>query len=421
MSSMVQRWEYAVVPLSPVHIDSGKTLNGHEFTIENGWLTRYDITMLLEILEDREDLLDRYVEGGLRAVVGLLSQDELSRCIIYRTQIDSTPKQVREYLADGLSRVYLPGSSLKGAIRTALAWSYLQEGHAEELQEVALQGTERKWAGQPLLKRILGESTNLDLLRALRVFDSTPLSRDCLTVVEVKVAVLEKGQLLWFAGPRRSKQRDLKRGVSTFLECIDPTAAPMGIRVVIETDAFLLDGTTEQAKKHPSDPPRQLKFERKRELLSDWQQRCNQFAIHVAEGEIDFAENAGLSSYKEFHEQRLKEIEACPNAVFLILGWGGGWRTKTVTEAFSEETIREVRKKFGLEAHRIHRICGTRVHSDHQQRGKYFCPHCKQGGLRESETDWWIAIPYPKTRKIVVEKGQPTRPLGWVRLDLLKD
>ena len=143
MSSMVQRWEYAVVPLSPVHIDSGKTLNGHEFTIENGWLTRYDITMLLEILEDREDLLDRYVEGGLRAVVGLLSQDELSRCIIYRTQIDSTPKQVREYLADGLSRVYLPGSSLKGAIRTALAWSYLQEGHAEELQEVALQGTDR--------------------------------------------------------------------------------------------------------------------------------------------------------------------------------------------------------------------------------------------------------------------------------------
>jgi len=419
--SLVRSWEYAIMPLSPVHVGSGEALSRHEFTVEGDRLTRYDVDAFLKLLAVKgEDLLDRYVTQGLEAVRDWLSREELDRCVLYRTAVSGNPRQVREQIADGLGRVYLPGSSLKGAIRTALAWSYLQEGHAEGMHERALQGERREWAGQALMNEILGENPNLDLLRALRVFDSTPLSRDHLAVVETKVAALENGRLLWFAGPHRPKQPKIERGVSTFVECFPPLASS-AMEVAVEADEFLLHGATHRGEPHPSEPPRALKLEERRKLLANWQGRCNEFARHVAEGEIAFAKEAALPQYKAFHEQRLREIRAVSNPeekVFLIIGWGGGWRSKTVTEAFDEETVREIRKRYGLEAYGVHRGCGGRVREDNRVRGAYFCPRCKRGGLQREGLDWRITTRYPKTRKIVVEGNRPIQPLGWVRLTL---
>ena len=422
MSAIVQRWEYVVKPLSPVHVGSGETLGRHEFTVENGQIIRYNSAALLELLATKgQGLLDRYVEGGLQAVMGSLSQGELDHYVLYRAPVSGSPREIREHIADGLGRVYLPGSSLKGAIRTALAWSYLQEGHADELRERALQGQKREQAGQPLLRAILGEIPNLDLLRALRVFDSTPFPRSQLRVAETKVAALENGRLLWFTGPRRPKQPDIRRGASTFIECL-PLEMNLDLRLVVELDEFLVSGTTHSGEPHPVRPPHALTFEERRKLVGNWQERCNNFALHVAEREVEFAEEAGLPHYKEFHEQRLQELQSIQKheeSVFLVIGWGGGWRTKTVTEAFDTETVCEIRKQFGLEAHRVHRTCGARVRRDNRAQGAYFCPRCRRGGLREVELTEQVALRYPKTRKIVVENRQPLYPLGWVRLEAL--
>lgn len=378
MSRMTDRQFYTVDFLSPVHIGSGQRLREHEFAVLDGWLLRFDVNRLLERLGDNERALESYTQQGVGAVVGRWPEGERQKCAFYSIGwTGKAPREVLEHIANSFGQLYLPGSSLKGAIRTGIVWSFLHEGRTGQYAVHIGRDRRQKWAGQPLLQAVLGADPNHDLLRALRVFDSSPLTMPGhVAVVETKSTVGEpNNRLSWLRG-KGNHVAHPQDAFSTWLECLTPSASGK-LRVIIERDAFLLEGKTEQRTSHPDNPARALELdEPRRVLLSDWPRHCNAFARHVIEGEIKFGKRFGLRTYTQFHEERLREMEESEEAVHLILGWGTGWRTKTVTEAFGETGIRQVRQLYGL------------------GRGE----------------------PFPKTRKVVFENGQPTVPLGWVRL-----
>lgn len=375
---MIDRQIYTVDFLSPVHIGSGQKLGGHEFAVLDGQLVRFDVNRLLERLGDNERALESYMQQGVGAVVRRWSEGERQACIRYSIGwTGKEPREVLEHIADSFGRLYLPGSSLKGAIRTAIVWGFLYERQADKYKVHIGRDRRREWAGQPLLQAVLGADPNHDLLRALRVFDSSPLPMPGhVAVVGVKVAVAEPNNRLTWLRRKGDHVPHPQEAFSTWLECLTPAASGK-VQVIIEQDAFLLEGQTEQDASHSANPPQALKFhEARRALLSDWVRRCNAFARHVAEGEVKFGQRFGLTTYAQLHEERLHEMEQSGGTVYLILGWGTGWRTKTVTEAFGEPGIRQVRQLYQL------------------GRGE----------------------PFPKTRKVVFEHGQPMVPLGWVRL-----
>src|SRR5690606_18415556 len=110
---------------------------------------------------------------------------------LFRYVLQGTPRssaegaQVREQVKDAYDRPYLPGSSLKGALRTVLAWSIWRE---RKLQPDARQLQRRRaWAASSYEKAIFGRSPNHDLLRALQVSDSQPLDAAALMIANVRV------------------------------------------------------------------------------------------------------------------------------------------------------------------------------------------------------------------------------------------
>jgi len=410
--ALVHTQTFAVTFLSPVHIGTEEQLDEHDFVYENGHLIRFRITPILEQIGEQE--LERFVNEGLEAVKDWLRQSGLWQQLqLYRSAVPRQPRwnrePVRPFIADPLLRPYLPGTEIKGAIRTAVAWWLLRQmdeqgrqGMKRKVGKRQRNGRieverDRKWAGQWLEQSLLGIDPNHDLLRSLRVQDSTPVEPYRLKVFPVLVAVRTDRGLQWLQSPRSGQQRsqytdDYQRAVANFCECLDGSVS--GVKLTVTSDAFLSDGEIGKGETRLSVPEELGWEEAMRQAVADWKTACNELAKEVARAERnwwkqvkDASQDAGAkmvaAKMEQFYTELLNRINAeGGEAVFLNLGWGGGWRTKTVTELFGDETVQQVVSRYGLDR-----------------------------GARSQ--------PFPKTRKVVWRGSNEFTPLGWVRLSSL--
>ena len=402
---------FAITFLSPVHIGTEEQLDEHDFVYENGHLIRFRITPILERMGEQE--LERFVNGGLEAVKDWLRQSGLWQQLqLYQSVVPRQPRwnrePVRPFIADPLLRPYLPGTEIKGAIRTAVAWWLLRQKDLASLEQKLRQRLpqhkpsrrELVQAGQWLEQSLLGIDPNHDLLRSLRVQDSTPVEPHRLKVFPVLVAVRTNRGLQWLQSPRsrqessQSEQQSqytnaLQHAVANFCECLDGSVS--GISVTIVCDEFLARGEIERGESKVS-VPEELRWEdAKREAVANWQKACNEFAKTVAEWELKWWQQVRANGYnpasqivaaslERFYADLLQRMGAeGNNAVFFNLGWGGGWRIKTVTELFDDETVQQVVHRYGLDR-----------------------------GAKSQ--------PFPKTRKVAWQGGNGFAPLGWVKL-----
>ena len=108
--------------LTPLHAGSGEQLtNGLEIASEGGWTYTVDLDKLLDRLPP--DRRDRVGLAGLADLYRPLA--EVQRYAVHgELPPPSFPEEgatlLRCFARDGFGRPYLPGSTLKGALRTAL-------------------------------------------------------------------------------------------------------------------------------------------------------------------------------------------------------------------------------------------------------------------------------------------------------------
>ncbi|OPZ93758.1 MAG: RAMP superfamily protein [candidate division TA06 bacterium ADurb.Bin417] len=116
--------------LSPVHIGDGLNLSPSEYFISTGQLNRLDMDGLVA---DPEFLphLDRFVSQAKtnRYIGDYIQPSILSRHILYSIPIageaaTSNPTNLKTFIKTA-GRVYLPGSSLKGALLSALIYALM--------------------------------------------------------------------------------------------------------------------------------------------------------------------------------------------------------------------------------------------------------------------------------------------------------
>jgi len=368
----VERYAYQVEILSPVHVGSGARLGAADLAVFENQLWRFDPERLAAALARDARMLNHYIQEGAAALRFWNEADRRSCARYIRPWPGPPPQEVREHIADPLGRPYLPGSSLKGAIRTALVFAALARMPESERRALMDRVTEharsrpraRETAAEPVTKALLGPTPHADLLRALRISDSTPAPLEALTVGRVRVAVREpNGTLSWLKAPGQHVP-DPAQAFAVDLEILRPLPAG-SLRIQIELDRFILEN------------PEALEGPRgRRELLAGWLRHCNEFARHLAKAEAAFGKQVGLAAYAAFYQRLLEEMEQDPQAIYLNIGWGTGWRSKTAAEAMGPEAVRRLRSLFGL--------------------GK--------------------GDPFPKTRRVLFEGKQPTLPLGWIRL-----
>jgi CRISPR-associated protein Csm5 len=396
---------FTVTFLSPVHIGTEERLDEHDFVYENGQLIRFRVTPILEQMDDEQ--LSQFVENGLEAVMDWLRQTELwQRAKVYQSPVTRQPnwrsEPIRPFIADPLLRPYLPGTEIKGAIRTAVAWWLLRQKNLAALRQKLLQRLpqhqpsrrELVQAGQWLEQSLFGSDPNHDILRSLRVQDSTPVEPERLKVFPVIVAVRTNKGLQWLQSPRGGERRsrytdDHRQAVANFCECLDGSVS--GVKLTVTTDTFLSDGEIERGEVKLSVPEELGWEETKRQAVANWGTACNELAKEVAESERnwwkevkdatrDIGAKTVAARMERFYDELSNRIKAeSDEAVFLNIGWGGGWRTKTVVELFGDEAVQEVVSRYELD------------------RGSH-------------------SRPFPKTRKVAWRGSNDFVPLGWLKL-----
>lgn len=208
----------------------------------------------------------------------------------------------------------IPGSSLKGVIRTALAWE-LYRGPLSHYPG----GSRPQHADDGLERQHFGGEPHYDILRALRISDLQPAGACPQWAAPVELYSVGAGGRLQPA-PGRS------------LGVIEIVGAGAVFTGTVSLDLDLLGRAAE------------LRFKPEAvEALRRWPDVLGHFGRSLLGRQVRFLRERGLSRTADL----LAGLGSRPG-VIACLGWGTGWLGKTVGLKLSPEEVAEVARRYGF-------------------------------------------------------------------------
>jgi CRISPR-associated protein Csm5 len=311
-------YDVQVSLLTPLHIGNGRELmNEYDYAIRNGKTWRIDERTLLDDIP----LNDSRLKAARPPAEFLRSEDFKPDSPYFRYVLSGTPRSqaegavLREQIKNPFDRPYLPGSSVKGALRTAVAW-YAWEA-LDTQPEIRKVGRNPKFAAQEYEHDLFGPNPNHDLLRALHVSDSAEGSAGDLIIVNARV---------------------LNRGGGTGspieLEALRPDAK---FSLTIKLDRALFSRWAQAAGL-------QLNGAR---ALATLPQVVQQHSMQRIQREAEwFSQIRGAQRLAQFYAQ-LAQAKLGRSMFLVQLGWGAGWESKTLgsrlqaDKSFMERLVRD--------------------------------------------------------------------------------
>lgn len=358
-------YEVTISLLSPLHIGTGDVL-----------LRDYDFKTVGQrtwVLNQEAILADAYEHDGagmpnwsrLALPPGQLVQDselhEGSRFVRYALAGATSINQVREQIKDVYGQCYLPGSSLKGALRTLLMSHAIRSGRFKP--DLNRLGDRREWAGLPWERAVFGPDPNHDLLRALIVADSDPLPSAPSPLMLLNAQVFTGGN----------------PGSPIVIEALKPDTV---FHTTLRIDDYLF-----------SPAAHQLRFADRRE----WLQNLTQIADDVSHARIKhelawYRSRPNFQATAAFYNQ-LDQIHTGEHAFLMQMSWGAGWTGKSVGFWLSKTEQDQLRQRYNL-------------------------------GRPPKARDWRpdLTKPFPKSRRLRARRSQSQviadLPLGWVLVEM---
>jgi CRISPR-associated protein Csm5 len=284
-------------------------------------------------------------------------------------------------------RPYIPGSSLKGALRGTITRKRVQEDSSlrEELSRSALNESRRlpPWKNERQ-SRTLRETSRLvdrafapgkptepqhyDFFRVFGFGDATTGNPEALHLAEVHVLSLGKRGLQ--EKTVGADQRPMRLNVEVL-----PERTVLGGRVTLNRHLLAAAG--------PAEPLRFSNFAR---FVEEWLAICNAESRRLGEAERDFFSRSGQAELAGWYARLLKRLDTIgANQCLLRVGWGSGFDGTAALNLLDPAIRPEVRAKVPL--------------------GKL-------------DTEKQPVEPFPKSRKVIWERGRPIAPLGWILVTL---
>lgn len=367
----LRTWNVTLTTLSPLFIGSGKTLSPYSDFIQDGNSLIYlNQKKIEEAISDKRELIDEYVKEIRRKMNNTSPDVSLKDFITTRLKLplDSVTlrkvplqgnigkQQLRQFIATA-GRPFLPGSSLKGAFRTAILYGWLvnTDDGKKNLTKMLDLAKEKKYHildDFDIIQRCFG-SISEDGFRFLRVADSENIALDKIQAMEVK---------------RTSLLEEESDAIPQPAECL-MTQTTVNLSIVIEK------------------PNQETGFNFLHEQdIKDLFKKTNTFSIKTVDselGELDNSESdrSAFQSFFKFYESLEKQIHALkPTEVILRIGGGKTYFDNSIGHAIDDDShlisfLKFVDKRFSK-------------------------------------------LPYPKTRTAVMKNNQPFQPLGWVKLSV---
>ena len=366
MKGINQNVKLAIEILTPVQAGSGA-----ELFKDLDYIDRAGTAFVVDQIQSFNAIADSTVElsnallsgANLSDLVSAAGQDYGYR-IPWLSGKPKLPEKFREHIKDAMNRPYLPGSAIKGAIRTAIIAEYLRAIPATDYQHLLPSFNDRQskknWASKKLLELITGKDAKNDIFRPFKVKDALFANCD-----------LRLADVRWL-NEKRWRSMSTKQSLENWQEADGVTAEVLQPQALAELnlqwDGFLLSGD----KWHPQGIPSLLP-----KTFSELADKLNNHAKYRLNSELKYYTAQGKQQPLQECQKLLKQLEEDNSeAAYLQLCWGSGWRGMTGDWATSEQ-ISLFRELYSL--------------------GKKGNPL------------------FPKTRRLIVS-GEPKLPMGWIRL-----
>lgn len=358
-------YQISVRTLTPLHIGDGDELKkDFDFAVANGRTYRLDEDA---ILRAKEAQVKPDARGNYPPPQRLLAEADYKNSTFFRYVLPGVPRsaktdaRVKSFIKDVHDCPYIPGSSLKGAFRTALAWTGWDEVKPR-LDRAAI-GRSKSWAGQPLERKLFGPDPNHDLLRALHVSDLAGLTNANESMMLLNAQVLTK------------------KGVGSPVE-LETVKTKIEFRGTLTIDDALFGEFAE----------RELHFANRKHWLDELMPRVQAHSRARIEQLAAWYETAdnGAGIAKFFRDLAAAKVGG--TRAILQIGWGAGWDAKT----------------FGTHLQTDKQLFEQIVADFRMHRAAPGSPPRRAGD------------PFPRSKRVVmnIKDAKPYAPLGWVIVEI---
>ncbi len=388
MAKPTVRLRLQVEVISPVHIGSGEKFSRKSFLYGDGKVTIINSDKLIQevIKRDAHQQFEEFCLDPNSQLGEFLRKTgiRVADVAAYTIPCSTRPREILAFIKsrENQPAPFLPGSSLKGAIRSALLRAYLlSNADARQTGQEALKDhAEKHWGnpGQQVERGFFigtkcprpGKAPNYDLLRMISVSDSPALSVNALAVAQVSVLSTQTNRTLkaktWQLTPEVLKPGTvIQMALTVNINLKEPRAmSVLGLR---DVDTWVLDfaGKCRKAAENLLAQDQKFYNTHSRGELADW---CR--------ARIDEIGKMGAES----------------ETTFLPIGWGSGYDAKTVTDLFAEKVFENTLSAY-KNTKRLGRPGGT---------GRWLGPDLS-----------------PKTRRVAVLDDGQELPMGWIRLRVI--
>lgn len=367
---------------SPLHIGSGDTLGREDLVFSQGTAFVPDLDAYFRDHPDQIDTFVTAMEHGEPVSdfidsPGRYAQYTLDPWVSERQLGNS---EVWVAMKDAQSRPFVPGSTIKGFVRTALAHRALT------MSGKSLASLDNRDVDD--LFRLGQNDPMHDIMRCLAVQDSTPAAADEFVLGEIKMYSLQDGGSM-----------DPKRW-SNYAEFIEPGTV---LTTVLTVDTSLLE---EMRTSFGEARKVEAIFGRDRSeagIVETIATALTSFTNDIAREDQTLIE--GFDEIESFYG------DLSDDRPRLRLGHGTGYHSVTVAPALSRTDRVSIRNENKLGKRLTHDDCGGNVKPDRDQEGYLYCRKCHRSMSAEAAN---VSPPLPKTRRFVRRRGTPRYPLGWV-------
>jgi CRISPR-associated protein Csm5 len=291
--------------ITPLHIGNGRELlYEYDYAIHADRTWRFNESALLDaqVVDDLEMARKLSV---IKPAELLQPADFDSNSNVFRYVLKGMPRsreagaQLREQFKNVFDQPYLPGSSLKGALRTSLAWHAWKERQYQ--LKIDQMKSNPKWAAQNIEQSLFGSNPNQDWLRALHVGDSSPVSPEQMTIVNARV--LTRGGEL---------------GSPIELEAL---RSETQLKLTVKLDRALFSEWARQGELRLSE----------RVWLEQLMQIVQTHSVHRIQRELAWYKPIpNAIRLVELYQQLSKTARLGSQRCLIQLGWGTGWESKTL-------------------------------------------------------------------------------------------
>jgi CRISPR-associated protein Csm5 len=365
--------------LTPVHIGSGvKLTEGIDFVKTEHTVQIIPQSELMEYLKNNPEELDRFIKGNY----SLNSLHSIPTGKTFNINIGRA-REIIQFERNGFGKPYIPGSSLKGSLRTVIlktAFDRLDDSQKQALLK-KVNDRRREWASEPIVKDIFGNDSNHNLMRVLEIFDAEFEDVNLEKVLILSLTNEEGTSYGWKLMIKPPiNVNDPERATWIFVEVL-----PIGSKGYssISLSNFLLNNQIAR---------NELKFNEP--SLSDLRtlaSTINEYSRNKLELEKQFFEKLSkpkkLSDLINNIDGLLKQFKDLTQDEFIMrISWGAGW--KGMTGDYIDD-----------------------LYKNENQKWIEFFKQKYQMGNKEFKI-------FPKTRRIIFDGDEPKYLTGWIKVKL---